>query len=580
MRKSFKIKTKLLLIYFICVLFPLFITNAAVILIAVQSSRQEQLVQFSGTTQRLSAEFNSAVDSCVAAANNLADDIQLSHYLNRHYEDAIAYYDAFYKFTKSNIINHYYDSQYIRNIEIYTENSSIVNGSYFLKLDSYRQSSWYQQYAGSSAKHLLLVYYDDSLSPARTARNICLVSQIDQNNFLKIDLDYTGLFRSVVGESENKRVLVEYNDLILFDSQENTTQLSDLYKTTAQNNLPQDAYFTTFPLSSARWGLYLIPHSTGFISQLGSYRALLASLFLFNLLLPTLAIGMVNYSFVSRITLVEEHLQKRDGQQFKPIQCSAGQDEIGNLITTYNAMCDHIDTLIHEIVKKNTEHHALQLSKKQAELNALQSQVNPHFLSNVLESIRMRSLIKGEEETADIMEAVSALMRRSIQWDKDFITIEEECHYVDRYLKVQQYRFGDRLDYIVHVFPHCNEMRIPKFSILSFVENACIHGIEQITTSGFISVLVKQEQEHLHIIITDTGAGMEADTLASIRSKLHNAGPQDLESSSHIGILNTYLRLGFYYEHHFGMEIESQKSIGTEIYLTLPIDYSPGPNDL
>lgn len=118
------------------------------------------------------------------------------------------------------------------------------------------------------------------------------------------------------------------------------------------------------------------------------------------------------------------------------------------------------------------------IARNRAELDALKRQINPHFMYNTLESIRMHSLVKNEKETADLMGRFSILLRQVTRWSSDFVTVEEEAESVWFYLDIQKSRFGKRLEYSVYVQKETEQLMIPKFSVMTFVENACIHGIE------------------------------------------------------------------------------------------------------
>ena len=129
----------------------------------------------------------------------------------------------------------------------------------------------------------------------------------------------------------------------------------------------------------------------------------------------------------------------------------------------------------------------------------MQSQLNPHFIFNALESIRMHSILKQETETAKILESFAVLMRKNIQWNQDFVSIEEECDNVRRYLEIQKYRFGERMEFFLYIQPECQKRMIPKFTIITFVENACVHGIEKSVEGGSITVAAAGEQEERNI---------------------------------------------------------------------------------
>ena len=231
-----------------------------------------------------------------------------------------------------------------------------------------------------------------------------------------------------------------------------------------------------------------------------------------------------------------------------------------------------IQELVEVVLKGKAERQKLIISKKEAELQALQSQVNPHFMFNTLESIRMKSLLNGEEGTSTIIGTLALHMRRTIGWGDDFTTIGEEIEFLKGYLEIQKYRFGDRLDYSIHVQQECEQYRIPKFSILTFVENACIHGIEKKSDGGRVDVIIMEEAGQLFIEIMDNGVGIKEDKLERINLLIKTASIEKVKEGNSIGIINSYLRLEMYYHGAVEFQIESKYSEGTEVYMVLPCD--------
>ena len=264
---------------------------------------------------------------------------------------------------------------------------------------------------------------------------------------------------------------------------------------------------------------------------------------------------------------------KVEKEKFELIDGDEGEDEIGKLIHSYNLMVTKIKELIEVVFKGNAEKQALKLAKKEAELKALQNQVNPHFLFNTLETIRMRSLIKEEYETAEIIEELAILFRRSMSWTTGFNSIEEEIGFVDNYIHIQRYRFGDKIQYYNYVMEECKDYLIPKLSISTFVENACIHGIETTNKEGIIAVTITKNSEYLIFEIMDNGKGIEEKTLSKLKELMFNTDSKAISESKSTGILNAYLRLNMYCDGNMIFEIDSKSGEGTDITIQLPLEY-------
>ena len=213
------------------------------------------------------------------------------------------------------------------------------------------------------------------------------------------------------------------------------------------------------------------------------------------------------------------------------------------------------------------------LARKNAEVLALQSQINPHFLFNVLESIRMHSMLKGEAETARMIESLAILERQNVDWSKDQVLISEEMKLIEAYLQIQKYRFGERLRYTLDVSDGCADYRIPKMTLVTFVENACVHGMEGKAVGGHIYVRIYKNEDKLFLEIEDTGRGMTEEMTANWLRKIRQYTIDDLRTEEHVGIINACLRLKMFTDDHTEFEIDSELGVGTFILIKVPLKY-------
>ena len=243
------------------------------------------------------------------------------------------------------------------------------------------------------------------------------------------------------------------------------------------------------------------------------------------------------------------------------------------MIRNYNRMVKRTNELIQTVYKNKIKEQEILVGRKNAELLALQSQINPHFLFNALESIRMRSILKKENETADMVEKLAIMQRQYVDWGNDFVLVEQEIEFVKAYLSLQKYRFGDRLNYNLDIEPECMKIRIPKLTVVTFVENACVHGIESKASPGWIFVRIYQKEEQLLIEIEDTGSGMKEEQLHQIEQDMQNANIEMLKNKKSVGMLNACLRLKMCSENHVNFEIDGEEGTGIWITIRIPMKY-------
>ena len=205
--------------------------------------------------------------------------------------------------------------------------------------------------------------------------------------------------------------------------------------------------------------------------------------------------------------------------------------------------------------------------RKQAELNALQSQISPHFLYNTLESIRMRSVEKGEKETAEMIKRLTRSFQRLVRFRQEWVTVAEEISFIKDFLTIQQYRFGPEFQYTMEIEPAVLEKKIPKLVIQPFVENACLHGIEGIDRVGKVEIALCLREKKLYCMVKDNGIGISAEKLRHLWADIKGEEPQ----AGNIAIRNIYQRLSLYYGADFDLVIDSREREGTSISLIIPV---------
>lgn len=218
-----------------------------------------------------------------------------------------------------------------------------------------------------------------------------------------------------------------------------------------------------------------------------------------------------------------------------------------------------------------------QITRKQSELDALQSQINPHFLYNTLDSIRGIALSEGIAEIAHMTEALSAFFRYSVSKKSNIVTLEEELRNVDYYFAIQQYRFNNRfvLKKILAEDPDLLDCALPKLTLQPLVENALYHGLETKIGGGTITVRVTMTERRLIINVVDDGIGIDAATLDALNKHLDSGQPAqpqvDSSRSSGIALINVNQRIKLLYGSAYGITLYSTLELGTDVELVLPL---------
>jgi two-component system sensor histidine kinase YesM len=228
------------------------------------------------------------------------------------------------------------------------------------------------------------------------------------------------------------------------------------------------------------------------------------------------------------------------------------KDEVGNLVTNYNFMIDEIQSLLLQQFELGQE-------KKGAELKALQSQINPHFLYNTLDMINWMAKKNESENIKDTVDALSKYYRLILNKGKDIITIGDELELCKAYITIQQKRFKDRIQFKIDVEESILMYLIPKITLQPLLENAILHGIAE-SSSGTGTIIISgwEDGEKLVLAVTDDGVGI--DTLEGIETR---------HKGSHYGISNIEMRLTLFYGMTKCINFESTKGFGTCVSLNI-----------
>ncbi|MDU1856163.1 MAG: histidine kinase [Clostridium baratii] len=222
-----------------------------------------------------------------------------------------------------------------------------------------------------------------------------------------------------------------------------------------------------------------------------------------------------------------------------------------------------------EIARAERSKLELEEEYKACQLKALQSQINPHFLFNVLNSISALAIIEEAPKTQEVIFNLSNMLRYTLKKADKVVSIEEELKYIESYLALQKVRFGDRLNYQIDVSDNVKNQKIPFMSIQTFVENSIVHGLEGKEEGGIINIFSKEDENSYTLCIKDNGTGITENILNGLKDELEYRYGKDLDK---IGINNVNKRMAKYYGDDYKIEIESKVREGTLVKIIFKKD--------
>ena len=244
-------------------------------------------------------------------------------------------------------------------------------------------------------------------------------------------------------------------------------------------------------------------------------------------------------------------------------------NEIGSLTRSFNVMTHRIQDLMEQNVKE-------QEAKRKSELKALQSQINPHFLYNVLDTINWMARKKGEDNICRMVTSISSLMRASISNKRSMVYIREEIKYVQDYLYIQETRYGDKFTSYIEVDERLNELEIPKMTIQTLVENAVVHGVENATWDCFLYVSGEITDGMAVFTVKDDGVGMSQEQLEKLMGTEEEPDHEAERTHTHLGVYAVRKRLDYVYQNKARMSITSEPGKGTQVILEIPMNGNVG----
>ena len=515
----------MVVLYLLLIIVPLAATDTIVISLLVSQSRADRQYSYEKTAENIAFGFGNILDDAASIALNITKNDEIEDFLEQKYASNLEYFEEYNRFTNNRFLKALCS---INNatLELYTDNPTIVNGGGVYNLNRISEFDWYKEFSASSSDSLVRFYYDIYSGPStKPKRSLMYVKKMNylhrQGRFRKlcvIVIDYGEFSRSMESVATDSEGFIADGEKVCVFTDGNNNIYDDFIP--AGSVKGRIGYSRDFVYGGTPFKIDIIERSGAGLMSAGRRWPLILVLLAINAAFPA-----------------------------------------------FYAM------LVQTVQAGKLKEQEMDIARQQAELLALHSQINPHFLFNALESIRMHSVLRGEEKTAEMVEKLAVIERKNADWNEDYTTIENEMDFVDAYLKLQQYRFGERLSYEIDVEEGCELAKVPRLTVVTFVENACVHGIEGKSSPGWIFVRVYRKDDDMVIEIEDTGEGLSDEDVSALRGKMENASIEGLRHKGRIGVVNACLRLKIATENKVRFSIESEKGIGTTITVMIPREY-------
>lgn len=517
--QDLKDKKKMGIVYTCIILLPLLAADGFLFGVLIHNEKSEQEYIAKNIVSAVKYDLQGTVQEAVEKTGSVYLSEEINEFLDHDYQSSVEYFER-----KLSLQDRLYDSIFTSNSfnsKVYVDNPTIINGDHYQKMEDARNENWFKAWENSEYDMILVCYFDNSDNLGYVKRKISLVRNLNyfrnskHEKLVKTDMDYSKMVQKM--NQSNHEALV-----YVCDERGKVILSNDRHLQLTMDFEPMD---TSLPITYSE---KLILYGTEFEIMVVRPNHTFFNFLLQNIwfILSILAVNIIIPNVIVRVSY-QNRLERQESE----------------------------------------------LARKNAEVLALQSQINPHFLFNVLESIRMHSMLKGEAETARMIEALAILERQNVNWSSDQVPVSEEMKLIEAYLRIQKYRFGERLRYTLDVSKECRTYKIPKMTLVTFVENACVHGMEGKSVGGHIYVRIYKNEANLFLEIEDTGHGMTEEQTAEWLRKIKTYTINDLRKEEHVGIINACLRLKMLTDDNTEFDIDSELGIGTFILIKIPLKY-------
>ncbi len=306
------------------------------------------------------------------------------------------------------------------------------------------------------------------------------------------------------------------------------------------------------------YSFHLEREKSEILADLSAVRSFLAVILLVVLSIAVILMLLITRAMYRPLKNLTETMELVSGGELGQRAEVVTRDEIGRLSVEFNEMLDHIESLIGQVVQE-------EMLKKDAELEALQYQITPHFLYNTLNSIKYAALLKGEAKIGGLLEDFIELLQASINKKGKFVTVAEEIHFVRNYMNLQQIRYEEEIEVEYRIPQEMKGDFLPRLMLQPLVENALLHGLDLKRGQNRISIGGEVKEGRLTLWVQDNGRGMSEE---QIRQLFLGSGKKE-RGLSGIGVANVRERLKLYYGECAGVTCVSGEE-GTRIAMFLP----------
>ncbi|MCR8655854.1 cache domain-containing sensor histidine kinase [Paenibacillus endoradicis] len=580
-----RIKQKLFVSFIVVAFVPIIFVGVYLTSQFRQHVLEQATEQSNNNVERIKLQLESTIQRPIDISGILMSDANLSNVINTQYESTYEVVKAFQDYSDFREYLKLYNE--ISNIKFYSSNKTLLDNWEFMRLtDEITESSWYDY-----TNHSGLIYW--AFIADETKKNQSYLSLVRKVEFPLYRTNGI-LVMNISPDVLNNIVRQETFDTYIIDSLDTIVAAKD------HSLVGQRISELDFASERINWGVgqyemkvngepsriiveELLPqYSQNSLKIMSifridsivsgadriSYQGLIVMLI--SIIISMILIYATSSLISKRILALNRHISKVSTGDLNVNSDITGNDEIGLLSRQFNNMVGNIRDLMDRVRDTEYQKSQLELRQREIKLKMMASQINPHFLFNALESIRMNAHMKGEKELAGIVRMLGKMIRKNLEVGSGSISMADEIEVIRCYLEIQKFRFGpERLAFTLDVDESALEQKVPPLLIQPIVENAVVHGLDQVIVDGKIHISIQYHLAQLRVVITDNGQGMDIERLQQVMQAISEL---EEENGSRIGLRNVHQRLVMTYGVEAGLQINSQLGEGTSVSFAINME--------
>ena len=580
-RKKSSIKDQLLSVYLVAVFLPVFVIGTYLILNTRKLILEQDYARIESDNLRVRSIMVDVTTSIENVGNVFLMDQELQDIMNGSFDTPKEAYDV-YRFYST--FKDYQDMHTeISRIELYLD-TDVEYGNFKKVTEEVRQTDWYQKAAGTAQPLWMAGEYINSVGVVQTElkyvrkipiiktdrfailviaiNNNHLKSRINNNNVLYTDISVNkdNVFYSEISDRVGKPLVasVDYDQQYYRYSGQTECNGNDVLMEVS----------TLIPIFSSDQ-IYIVTTDYDAIPHITNITYICLCLIAISSIVPCILILLFTTRFNKRILTLRHAMHKASIGDYKITEHIRGNDELTDAFMDMQKMIESITKMDQEIYSAKIKEEQFNSHQQRIKYEMLASQINPHFLYNTLETIRMKALSVGDKEVSHAIKLLGKSMRHVLENSMRTVTLESELEYIKVYLEIQHIRFEDRICYKIDLAENVDEKEYYILPLLlqPIVENGVSHGLETQTGCGMLTIRIFKEEPFLVITVEDNGKGMEKEEVENLIMRMQK---EELSTGKSIGLHNIYQRIKLFYGEEYGVMIHSEPGRGTRVTVRLP----------